>query len=318
MPCDNVRRLAWLRSRVTGYSVTPGRVNDRRNGVALRLRLTIVGFAIAQLAAIPAAPAQTGVPANANSPLSVMPRYRLRLLGVFDASSGDPIEGAEVEDIMSGVSARTTTTGTVSLFYVPEGTTLLRIRKIGYGVQLIPISISPADASPLTIVLSPAHELPTVITRGSAPRYLSPALRGFEARRAAGMTGYFISEAELRKNDGRALADLLKSKVPGVNIQYSGHATNLMKSPRCVDGGPPDVYLDGVPVARTPESGTPGQSVRQRNSRSSSNIPPIDLSAFDVSDLAGVEYYPDGATMPIEFNHTTQGCGALLLWTRER
>ena len=45
---------------------------------------------------------------------------------------------------------------------------------------------------------------------------------------------------------------------------------------------------------------------------------PIDLSQFQVSDLAAVEYYPDNATMPAQFSRTSAGCGALMLWTRER
>jgi hypothetical protein len=45
---------------------------------------------------------------------------------------------------------------------------------------------------------------------------------------------------------------------------------------------------------------------------------PIDLNQFQVSSLAGVEYYPDNATMPVQFSRTSGGCGALFLWTRER
>jgi hypothetical protein len=37
-----------------------------------------------------------------------------------------------------------------------------------------------------------------------------------------------------------------------------------------------------------------------------------------VSDLAGVEFYPETGTGPPEYNATGSGCGTLLLWTRER
>ena len=33
---------------------------------------------------------------------------------------------------------------------------------------------------------------------------------------------------------------------------------------------------------------------------------------------AGVEYYPGGASTPLQFNATDAACGVLVLWTRER
>ena len=57
--------------------------------------------------------------------------YRARLVGVFDARTGQAIEGAEVRDLKSNLSALTSTTGTVRLTFLPEGGGLVRIRKIG-------------------------------------------------------------------------------------------------------------------------------------------------------------------------------------------
>ena len=45
---------------------------------------------------------------------------------------------------------------------------------------------------------------------------------------------------------------------------------------------------------------------------------PIDLAQFHVSDLAGVEYYPDNAAIPVQLASSSGGCGALFLWTREK
>jgi hypothetical protein len=80
--------------------------------------------------------------------------FRARLVGVFDDSTGEAIIGAEVADSASGTFARTTSTGTVSLAFLPLGTSTLRIRKAGYVDLLLPVSISPRDTLPLTLLLT--------------------------------------------------------------------------------------------------------------------------------------------------------------------
>jgi hypothetical protein len=82
-------------------------------------------------------------------------RYRLRLLGVYDGSTGDPLAGASVTDTVSRTTARTTGTGTVSLAFLPDGISTLRIQKPGYTPVLVDVRISPADTVPLTLILAP-------------------------------------------------------------------------------------------------------------------------------------------------------------------
>ena len=239
----------------------------------------------------------------------------LRLMGVFDEDSGQPIEGVEVMDMATGMSALTSTTGTVSLSFLPADGGSVRIRKLGYGVQTM--SVSPADTNGITVTLKHVAELPAVVTRDSARRYISPGLRGFEERRKTHSAGYFIDEATLRKEDGRPLGNVLVGRAPGATVkQASGSAMFLLKSPRCSNGGQPDVYVDGVALAHFYDPRFP-LPARLRKSDDPREYP-IDLSQFQVSDLAAVEYYPDNANMPVQFSRTAAGCGALLLWTRER
>jgi hypothetical protein len=239
-----------------------------------------------------------------------------RILGVFDDDSGQPVAGVEVMDMLTGTSALTTATGTVSLAFLSTGGSLVRIRKVGYAVQTMPIPVSASDTTPITVLLKRATQLPAVVTRDSAPHYISPALRGFEQRRASATSGYFIDEKMLRKEDNRPLGNLLIAHAPGVTVKQVGSAAFLLKSPRCSNGGQPEVYVDGVALAHVPDIRWPGSS-RVRGSADTRDIP-IDLSQFQVSDLGAVEYYPDNATIPAQFGRTSAGCGALMLWSRER
>lgn len=83
-----------------------------------------------------------------------LPRYRFRLLGAFDAESGVPIASVAVTDSATELRATTTATGTVSLFFVPEGRATLRLHRDGYRDTTVSITISPADTFPLTMTMT--------------------------------------------------------------------------------------------------------------------------------------------------------------------
>lgn len=244
-----------------------------------------------------------------------VPVYRLRLLGVYDQASGEPIQGAEVADVLTGTNMLTSSTGTVSLLFMPDGGGLVRIRKVGYEATTLAVSISPADTFPVTVILARAVVLPAVVTRDTAPQYRSPGLRGFEDRRAAKSGGYFISEADLRKSDGRRVGEAMRSRLPGVMFISGasgaiylatqknclnlggGGAKGICPNPRCYVM----VYLDGSPI----DTGSP------RGAHT-------DFNRLDVEQFGGIEFYSDGASVPPQYNVTGSDCGLLMLWTRER
>ena len=76
-----------------------------------------------------------------------------RVMGVFDAESGNPVAGAAVRDSLTGKSALTTATGTVSLAFVPRSTAVIQIEHAGYERASMPVSLTLIDTLPLTIVL---------------------------------------------------------------------------------------------------------------------------------------------------------------------
>ena len=94
-----------------------------------------------------AAPTPSSTPAS-------LPAYRYRLLGVFDRDTGEPIEGAEVTDMASGTHAATSETGTLSLIFLPEGGSPVRITKPGYDELTIAVDISASSNVPITLLMS--------------------------------------------------------------------------------------------------------------------------------------------------------------------
>jgi hypothetical protein len=263
--------------------------------------------------------------AAAQSEPQAVPAYRARILGVFDDASGAPVDSARVTDVFTGMSSLTTRTGTVALIFVPDGGGLIRIQKLGYEMQTLVIAISPADTVPVTLTLRRVTQLSTVVTKAdSARRYISPQLNAFEARRKLG-TGYFVDETVMRANEGRPLANLLASQMPQMRFMPgAASAMFLLKSARCAGGGPPQVFLDGVPMSPDQRRDAPG--AKQPQARTAFGLPAgggptdnieFDLSQFNVSNLAAAEWYPDSDMLPIDFSHTSARCGALLLWTRE-
>ncbi len=235
--------------------------------------------------------------------------YHGRIIGVYDNDTGQPIEGVIVRDVFTGLSALTTKTGTVSLFFVDTSGGMISFRKLGYEPVTVPIANALTDTIPVEVMLTPVGTvLPTVVTNDSSPHYLSPGLQEFEARRKNGM-GYYISEAELRKKEGEPLALVFPSYIPSATVNngylVSAHkacsGTALGSSGRCTPCYA-TVYTDGV---LTYKYGTPGAK-------------PPDFSHISTDDYAGVEYYGGGATLPPGISPTNADCGVLLLWTRER
>jgi hypothetical protein len=251
-------------------------------------------------------------PPPAPQPDSKALAYRYRLLGVYDEQSGDPIEGVEVADIANGNGALTSSTGTVSLFFLPEGGGLVRLRKVGYVSQMLTVAIRPAELSPITITMTRATQLPTVVVKDSATAHLSIKMTTFEEHRKAGF-GSFITESELRQMDNRNFANVLASRLTGVQQvaaktsatylvssrkQCSGRALAGCRSPNCYVR----VITDGI--------------VTWDASMGLQNLP--DFARINVADYAAVEFYAGGDALPAGISPLGADCGTLVLYTRDR
>lgn len=266
---------------------------------------TVVALLASTAAGI--ADAQTvAAAARDSTPAPAMPAYRYRLLGVYDESTGDPVEGVQVQDILSGLSMRTSATGTVSLVFLPPGGSIVRLRKLGYEEQTFFIAIAPADTTPVTVTMRSAVMLPTVHVIDSASG--AATLREAETRERAAHGGYFVGEAEMRKLDNTTLTHALLSRLPGMMLTLGPHGEEYVVSARrpcsglalagCQQRCFVGLFVDGVPY--------------------SSGSGPIDFSRWSTQEFAMAEFYPDQESTPFQFRSGASPCGVLLLWTRAR
>jgi hypothetical protein len=92
--------------------------------------------------------------AGDRSSAGAQPVRRLdRILGLFDDANGDPIVGAEVSDSASGLTAKTTPTGTVSLAFLASSRAVLRIHAQGYADVRTELRLTFSDTIPVTMIL---------------------------------------------------------------------------------------------------------------------------------------------------------------------
>jgi hypothetical protein len=224
-----------------------------------------------------------------------------RILGVFDWS-GTPLEGVEVLDRIGGGTLRTARSGLVGMGVLASqhDSAIVTIRKIGFADTTVLVMVGERDTVPMQVFLRRATALEQVSVTATETERLPFYLKDFEERlKDARWSGAkTFTPAELRKNDGVRLFDVLYAKHVGVG------------------GGRPCllVYLDGV------------RWIPPEVERGSAGVPKEDVDAFD----AAVFYTL--AQMPSELQHTASAmsidrggefrngpiCGALLLYSRHK
>ena len=86
--------------------------------------------------------------------------FRNRILGVFDDVTGVPVPGVNVTDVATGTVAQTTSTGTVTLSFLPPGESQIRVHKDGYTAVTMSVLLTAKDTAGITIVLTPVKTSP--------------------------------------------------------------------------------------------------------------------------------------------------------------
>ncbi len=218
------------------------------------------------------------------------------ITGVVTDPAATPVFGAIVQVAGSPLRAHTNDRGEFRLAGIAPGTVTLQFRRLGFVAVTRAMQIGVGEwPAPLNIVLP---LLPTtikpVVVQASRVEFTG-RLAGYYKRLHRRSSGSFIPREQIDLRTGKSLSQLLGA-TPGINSLRlrSGGGSVRMRGRSCR----PLVWLDGVPMPA-------GE---------------VDLDAFPVSTLHGIELYLGSTTAPFDYT-TSQGmssCGTILLWSRGR
>jgi hypothetical protein len=237
------------------------------------------------------------------------PAPRGRLLGVYDETSGDPVVGADVVDVLTGDHTQTSSTGTVSLWFLRAKGSMVQVRKVGYEPwQSV---VDPADTTPLTVLLKrAAAELPIVLSTAKPDISKDAGVRdGFEYRCQAANVSC-LRDDDIASHPSSTLGDLIV-KTSGMIVAHGVLTMHSTVGGYCtpnyfVDGHEWNVKAMGGPPIDQPGAAPGGPPVMSPRSTS----PP-----FTTSNIERVEVYPADAVRPLRFTGNST-CGTIAIWTK--
>lgn len=218
------------------------------------------------------------------------------LTGVVIDSAGAPVFGAVVEVVGSPLKVRTNDKGEFRISNLAAGIANIQVRRLGFAAVTQAARIGAGEqAAPLRIQLQPVPaSVEPVVVQASRVEFTG-RLAGFYERMHRRSNGSFINREQIDRSANKTLSQLLSS-TPGVSatrLRTSGGGVRI-RGMRCR----PLVWIDGVPMPAAE----------------------VDLDAFPVSTLQGIEIYL-GATNPPPGYTALNGassCGTILLWSRGR
>jgi hypothetical protein len=239
-----------------------------------------------------------------------------RMIGVYDAKTGEPLTGVQVRDGFSGDYAMTTTTGTAVLTFVTfrGAAGLIELKKLGYEPKRIYLDRD--DDTPITELLNPVQTLAPVITNEKYRIDRDAGLRdGFDVRCAA-KNVTCVRDSTLASHPLLNIADFL-IRAPGVTMGSCGLTPGIgsgRRSAQCghiamhslISADPycqPTFYVNGFEW--DPTTGAPIDLAPSKPAE----------APFTPANVKGLEVYLPEQIRPMRYAGNPN-CGAVVIWTR--
>jgi hypothetical protein len=212
----------------------------------------------------------------------------VRVRGVVVDSAGLPLGGAEVRVVGTSFVVITSDSG---LFHteLPAGPIVFAVRRLGYEASTFLATLRPGRTNGVKLTLQgTAQALPGVLV---AEQREQSWLRTFNQRRET-QQGTFITRPEIEKTRARLATDLLRRRVPSVQVVPTRTGTRVFMRGNSARRCPPQLF-----VHTTPYSG--------------------DVDDFPPDVIEAMEIYAGSSEMPPELNIGRALCGAIVIWTRD-
>jgi TonB-linked SusC/RagA family outer membrane protein len=234
---------------------------------------------------------------------------------VTDKSNQQPVAGAQVLLVGTSLVARTSREGRYTIPKVPPGQYSVQVRLIGFGTATQPVTVAGDQAATVDFALAPAAvPLDAVVVSATGAEQLK--------RELGNNVGTIDAAAVAKQAAPVDAADLLNSRVPGVEVMQSGGSTGTGSRIRIRGAtslslqNEPIIVVDGVRIDNSPQAGsfqnfTGGQAPSRIN-----DLNPEDFQSVEVAKgpSAAVLYGTDAANGVIQFT-SKQGRPGPTQWT---
>ncbi len=214
-----------------------------------------------------------------------------RVIGrILDGRSGAPIEGALVSLLGRG-DALTNQNGRFEFEEVLPGLAEVRVEMLGYADRVDPLTIHAGRTIALNVrmAVDPVALEPLEVEVRS--RFLE--LRGVYQRMEQGVSSHLLTRQEIEDRGTNRFSDHLDG-ISGLRINQQGVRRVLTGRGNC----PIAVFVDGIRW-QTDIEGT------------------VDIDQIPSDWIEVAEIFNGGVGAPAEYSRDTDGCGVMLIWTRQ-
>jgi hypothetical protein len=217
-----------------------------------------------------------------------------RVLGRVVNRQGAPVANARVTLNGTGAATLTRPNGEFALDSLPAGTQAITVRHLGYAPTEVAVELSSRSPARVNVQMGPfVPELAPMEVVSRLEQGLERV--GWTSRKRGASAGYFISPEQIEARKAIQFTDLLTT-TPGLRVQGSMGRMYITATRTAGRQGCVNVYVDGSRWQQL-EAG--------------------DLDAFvRPQDVAAIEVYPGGGSMPVEFQSTGGDCAAVVVWTK--
>jgi hypothetical protein len=207
--------------------------------------------------------------------------------------AGAPVAGAFVSLLGGGTTTRTRSNGEFTLDSLPAGTQAIAVRLLGYAPTDVPVELS--SRAPATVNVQLGTAVPTLAAVEVVSQRDQGLDRvGFLSRKRGAAGGYFMTPEQIESRKAIQFTDLMTA-VPGLRVQGT-MGRMAVTSTRNAGRGCVTIFVDNAKFQQM-EAG--------------------DLDTFvKPEEVAAIEVYQSGSSMPVEFQTTGGDCSAVVVWTK--